>query len=170
MATTRIRFMQSCIRNNGRIFARTCLFRHPTARREYTTVKSKTSKAFEEAIWAAGSVAVTIPSCWFLLSSREDHQSHHKNHNDGQEHSNDDSNDHAEEENSGESEDLPEELAVESTLKNEAVSHESDEKQKDTHESNQSNTTSECKSCEINTGDIDHKVSNSEAAENQCER
>ncbi|RKF59945.1 hypothetical protein OnM2_055024 [Erysiphe neolycopersici] len=166
MATTRMRFMQSCIRSNGRIFARTHLFRHAFTRREYTTGKSKRSKVYEEALWAAGSIAITIPSCWFLLSSREVHQSHHKDHHDSQEHSDDTSNNHAEENNTEESEGL----SVESTEKNEEVSFESDDKQKDSHDSNRSNATSECTSCKGSTEDIDCKALSSEPAEDQYDR
>ncbi|TQS36254.1 hypothetical protein Golomagni_03302 [Golovinomyces magnicellulatus] len=78
-------------------FSRPQLFR-PFARRGFANIQSKKSKAGGDAVWfvascrsqmsvgkltrcrAAGSIAVTIPACWYLLSNRTTNQDHHGDH------------------------------------------------------------------------------------------
>lgn len=79
MATMRSVSMRSCIRSLRQGISRPHLS-HPFARRGFSNTQSKKSIASGDAVWAAGSIAVTIPACWYLLSNRTTHQDHHGGH------------------------------------------------------------------------------------------
>ncbi|KAH8599745.1 hypothetical protein B0O99DRAFT_610467 [Bisporella sp. PMI_857] len=82
MAFSRVAAMRSCFRTATRSTAvRPQLFRQ-VARRGYASSGHGETKASGDAVWAAGAVAVTIPSCWWLLSNAEDASHGHDDHGD----------------------------------------------------------------------------------------
>ncbi|TAQ89583.1 hypothetical protein B7494_g2086 [Chlorociboria aeruginascens] len=60
--------------------ARPQLFRQ-VARRGYASGGHE-AKAGGDAVWAAGAIAVTVPTCWYILSSTPDNSHGHKGHDD----------------------------------------------------------------------------------------
>lgn len=76
MAVSRTISLRSCFR-----LARTAVARpiHQTTRRQYASGQHAQPNTGSDAMWAAGAVLVTIPSCWYLLSNKSkasDHNHH----------------------------------------------------------------------------------------------
>ncbi|KHJ35918.1 hypothetical protein EV44_g1975 [Erysiphe necator] len=166
MATLRMAFMRSSIRIREPFRTRSLMFCHPSTRRGYTSGRSKKSKFLEEALWAAGSIAITIPSCWYLLSGREVHVNHHDDGHNSQENSND----HLEEKNSKEIDENSDENSDELVEEKEGVSNESEEEQYLPHNDSQNDTSNKCISCEGVDGDTDGKASSLESVDDQCKK
>ncbi|KAB8299786.1 hypothetical protein EYC80_000038 [Monilinia laxa] len=53
------------------------------ARRTYASGGHEHAKAGGDAVWAAGAVAVTVPTCWFLISNKPESSHGHGGHGDG---------------------------------------------------------------------------------------
>lgn len=59
-------------------------------RRGYATSTHETPNYGGDALWAAGAVVVTIPSCWYLLSNRTHNHHEHEHNNSHEDQSNED--------------------------------------------------------------------------------
>ncbi|PMD46133.1 hypothetical protein L207DRAFT_507072 [Hyaloscypha variabilis F] len=81
MAFSRTAALRSCLRSARPTVARSQLFRQ-VARRGYASGGHGNAKAGGDAVWAAGAVAVTVPTCWYLLSNGPDTAHGHDDHGD----------------------------------------------------------------------------------------
>jgi len=81
MAFSRTAALRSCLRGARQTVARPQLFRQ-VARRGYASGGHEHAKAGGDAVWAAGAVAVTVPTCWYLLSNGPDTSHGHDDHGD----------------------------------------------------------------------------------------
>ncbi|KAF4635866.1 hypothetical protein G7Y89_g2237 [Cudoniella acicularis] len=101
--------LRPCFRAAARpSVARPQLYRQ-VARRTYASGGHGSAKAGGDAIWAAGAIAVTVPSCWYILSSTPDaahghesghakgHEKHEKHEEEPEEEAKEDSKDNGEE-------------------------------------------------------------------------
>ncbi|SZF02446.1 unnamed protein product [Blumeria hordei] len=77
MAVSRTVSLRSCFRLARPVVARPI---HQTARRQYSSGQHAQPNTGSDAMWAAGAVLVTIPSCWYLLSNKPKTSNH--NHHD----------------------------------------------------------------------------------------
>ncbi|KAH8668104.1 hypothetical protein BGZ60DRAFT_408600 [Tricladium varicosporioides] len=80
MAFSRAAALRSCFRAGAArpTIARPQLCRQ-IARRTYASGGHGSAKAGGDAVWAAGAIAVTVPSCWFILSNAPE-GGHHGDH------------------------------------------------------------------------------------------
>ncbi|KAG9233767.1 hypothetical protein BJ875DRAFT_463321 [Amylocarpus encephaloides] len=76
MAFSRVAAMRFCFRAARPSIARPQLYQQ-VARRTYASGGHETAKAGGDALWAAGAVAVTVPTCWFILSQSPDESHGH---------------------------------------------------------------------------------------------
>jgi len=81
MAFSRAAALRSCVRSIRPTIARPQLFRQ-VARRGYASGGHGSAKSGGDAIWAAGAVGVTVPTCWYLLSNAPDTSHGHDDHGD----------------------------------------------------------------------------------------
>ncbi|KUJ21728.1 uncharacterized protein LY89DRAFT_694232 [Mollisia scopiformis] len=104
MAFSRVAALRSAVRGIRPSIARPQCFRQ-VVRRGYASGHGSTTQAGGDTLWAVGAIAVTIPSCWYLLSNSPDTEHGHGDHGDshGKEH------EEHEEESEEESKDEPEE-------------------------------------------------------------
>jgi len=112
--------------------ARPQLFRQ-TAQRGYASGAHGSAKAGGDAVWAAGAVAVTVPTCWYLLANGSDTSHGHDDHGEvhGKSHGDEEE---AEEESKDVSEEKTEDSSEEKedSEKSEDSDSEEDEKETDT--------------------------------------
>lgn len=102
------------------------------ARRTYASGGHEHAKAGGDAVWAAGAVAVTVPTCWFLISNKPDNTHGHGGHGDSHTHAEE----HEKEEEKSDEEEKPEEKEEDKTA-------EAEEKTEDKEESKEPEKTDE---------------------------
>lgn len=134
MAFSRAAAIRACFRGARPTAARPQIFRQ-IARRGYASGGHDSAKAGGDAIWAAGAIAVTVPTCWYLLSNAPDTSHGHGDHGD------DHGKSHGKKEESEEPKDEPEE-------ESEGKSEESGEDDKDSEKSEDSDSGDEDKAAD----------------------
>jgi len=139
MAFSRTAVLRTLRNFRGRPTVARPQFNH-IARRTYASGGHGHAKAGGDAVWAAGAVAVTVPTCWFLISNAPDNSHGHGGHGDS--HGKAHAEEHEEEEKS-EEEEKPEEHEDKPAESEEKT--EDKEEPKETDKSDESSSDDEAK-------------------------